>query len=188
MLGWLGIGLQAAGTALSFFGEKEKAESAEEYYEDLAAEEKRVAEANKEISLYDASVAEKDAYYEEQATALELALHYRQVEQVLGTQAARYAKSGVVISSDSPLDTMMQTVSDGIRDAEIIANNGLTAAARKRSLAARYRLLAEKGLRDAAAQAHLLEKAGAAEKTGYMYSAFGKLAEGVYNISYQLGY
>lgn len=184
----IGSLIQAGGSLLGIFGKVGQGEAAEDYYDDLADEQRRVAEVNRQISLEDASVAEKDAFFAEQSAALALSIHMKKLDHILGSQKARYAKSGVAVGSGSPLETMMSTLEDGLKDAKTIIYNGKTAAERRRDLARRYRKLAEAGLREAAAQAALLEDAGAAEKRGWLFSAGGDLAQGIFALGEEMGW
>jgi hypothetical protein len=175
--GWVGDVLDIGGKAFDVYGEMEKAKDAEQTAERQADEIKRAAEANKEISLYDASVMRKDAVAFEQAAAHALGIHMQRVDKVLGAASARLGKAGVVTTTGSALDLQERIIAEGSRDAVTLMNNGMTGYQRRLSAARRYELLAEKGLRDAAAHASLIERAGHDEQIGHYWSAAGRGAE-----------
>lgn len=175
--GWVGDLIDLGGDALGIYGELQKGEDAAKTAKRQAEEAKRAAEANREISLYDASVAAKDALAFEQAAADALAIHMVRVDKVLGAATARLGKSGVVTTSGSALELQERIISEGSRDALALMHNGRTGYERRMSAARRYELLAEKGLRDAAAHAALIEEAGRAEQIGHYWSAAGRGAE-----------
>jgi hypothetical protein len=169
------------GTGISAWSSYKQGQAAEERYEDQARNTQQVAAHNAEISLMDATVAEKDAVAAEQAYGRKLRAHMRQVDQVLGKARTGYGKAGVVTSSGSALDTLVDIARAGAEDAALITNEGKTAYERGKNVAARYRRLADFGLRDAAFQAGLLESAGADAASFGRWDAAGKLAEGLYD-------
>jgi hypothetical protein len=173
--------LSFAGTAFGIYSSYQQGQSAKEQYEGQADYTEEVAKHNSEISLLDASVAEKDAIAVETAYGWKLRRHMRQVDQVLGKARAGYAKSGVVASSGSALDTMVDIARSGAEDAALIAAEGKTAYERGKDIAARYRKLAAAGLRDAAYQASMLESAGADAATYGTLSALSVATEGLYD-------
>jgi hypothetical protein len=173
MSGW-GDLIDIGGKAIGLYGEKRKADDAKKTAKKQAKEVKRAAEANKELSLYDASVAAKDAFAFEQSAADSLAVHMGQVDKVLGQATARLGKSGVAVGSGSALELQQRIISEGARDAEILQHNGLTGYERRMSAAQRYKMLADKGLRDAAAHASLIEDAGRSEQIGHYWNAAGR--------------
>ncbi len=143
---------------------------------------KAAAKANAEISEYDATVAEKDAIAAEFQAGVAFQQHQTKVDSLLSNQRARYAKSGVVVNAGTPLEVMVKTAGDAAKDAELIKYNGLTKAQRYRSLASRYRMLADAGLRDAAMQAANIEEAGEYESRGYLMTGFANAFSDVSDI------
>jgi hypothetical protein len=169
--------LDFGGKAVGIYGEMQKAKDAEKTAKSQADEVERAAQANKEISLYDASVAAKDAIAFEQAAADGLASHMLRVDKVLGAAQARLGKAGVALTQGSALDVQERIIAEGSRDAVTLMHNGRTGYERRISAARRYELLAEKGLRDAAAHASLIEDAGRSEQIRHYWSAAGRGAE-----------
>jgi hypothetical protein len=181
----LGSVVKGVGGILGFAGEQEAGDAARDQADRQAAEAKRVAEENKEISLYDASVMEKDAIAAEYAHGVKLQNQMRAADLLLGKGTARLGKSGVSVSEGSALDAQVEIVREARRESDIIVNDGVTARERRRSAAERYRLLADKGLRDAAAHASILESAGAAEQSQHQLASYGQLlnsSESIYSV------
>lgn len=174
---WIGDVIEIGGKAVSLYGEMGKASDAEKTANAQANEVERAALANREISLYDATVARKDALAYEQASADALAVHMLRVNRVLGAAQARLGKTGVALTQGSALEMQERIIVEGSRDADTLIHNGRTGYERRMSAASRYDLLAEKGLRDAAAYATLIEQAGRSEQIGHYWSAAGRGAE-----------
>lgn len=175
--GWVGDVISIGGQALGIYSEYQKGEDADKTAERQADEVKRAAEANRQISLYDTSVAAADAWAYEQAAADAISMHMLRVDKVLGAATARLGKTGVVTTKGSALDLQERIITEGARDALTLMHNGRTGYERRLSAARRYELLAEKGLRDAAAHASLIEQAGRSEQIGHYWSAAGRGAE-----------
>jgi hypothetical protein len=172
-MGIFGDILDIGGGLLEIFGSISEGEDAEDYYEGMADYERATAKANADISLYDAEVAEKEAFYLELAAGYELQNQMKQVDKVMGTAMAKLGKSGVALGKGSALDIEVEIAAEGARDSAIIANEGKLAASRARSMAGRFRKLAAAGLRDSAYYAHALEKAGESAKAGAYWRAGG---------------
>jgi hypothetical protein len=172
-MSWFGDVLDIGGGILDIFGFVSEGEDAEEYYEGMADYERAKAKANADISLYDAEVAEKEAFYLELAAGYELQNQMKQVDRVMGTAMAKLGKSGVALGRGSALDIEVEIASEGARDSAIIANEGKLAAQRARSMANRFRKLADAGLRDSAYYANALERAGESAKAGAYWRAGG---------------
>ena len=166
--------LEIGGSALGIYSSIEQSKAAKEAGKRGAAAELSAAEANRALSYYDASVAEKDALEIEYQMGVALEVHKQTVDALLSSQRARYAKSGVVTSAGSALVVSQKTASDAHKDADIILYNGQTAAERTRSLALRYRMLGDAGLRDAAAQASMIESAAEMRSRAYLFSGASK--------------
>jgi len=149
------------------WGTKESAEATEDYAEAQSAELRRVAAANAALSLYDAQVAEKDANAIRFQTAIALGVQLKEAQRLISKQRTGYGKSGVAVGAGTPLTVMAESAAAAARDTELIKYEGQTAVQRRRSLAARYRMLAKHGLRDAAAQAVLLEDAARYRSKAY---------------------
>lgn len=185
----MGIGslIGLVGSGISAWSQWQAGESANAKASDQADHLRQVAAANREISLLDASAAEKDAAVAETAYGWRLRRHLVQVGKLVGSARTGYAKGGVAISG-SALDTVARIARDGAEDAALIAHEGKTAGDRGREVAERYRALADAGLRDAAFQASLIESAGADQAFyGRLQSASTSLA-GVYDYGESKGW
>jgi hypothetical protein len=185
--GW-GDWLDLAGKAFGIYSDLSAGEAADDAARKQADEYERAAKANAQLSLYDSSVARKDAMAFEQQSAAALAIHMQQVDKVLGAARARLGKTGVSVSEGSALAMQTRIISEGERDALTLMHNGRTGYERRMSAARRYEMLAEKGLRDAAAHASLIESAGRSEQIGHYWSAAGRGAEFVESLGRSEGW
>jgi len=175
------FGLSAVST---FLGAKKSEDQAEAQASQVQA----AAAENRRISLYDASVADDDARATEYAAGLALRSHLKKAERLVSSQRARFAKAGVVVSSGSPMDVIAETAGELAFDAEVLRYEGQTRADRYRSLASRYRMLADAGLRDAAAQAALIEDAGEDRSLAYLLSGGAKTIGAGYELAKGFGW
>jgi len=181
-----GTVLQVAGIGLGAYSSFKQSQAVEDRSQRQAQEVKDTSEFNRMLSLYDASISEKEAQQQIYKTNVALKIHMKNTANLISSQRARYAKAGVAPGTGTPLDVQADTAAAAARDGQMILFNGLTAAERKRDLAKRFRLLADEGLRDAAAKASMIEEAGAAESKMYQLETFGRVAEGVYTLGDQL--
>ena len=176
-MGWSDIVSSVAkvgGAVIGMIGDKKKSDAAQDYADKQGDATLASAEANKELSLYDASVAEQEAGESFKQYNRNLILHNRMSTQLLGKQRTTVAKSGVVSGTGTPLDVMIQTGKELAEDASIIKYEGQKAVERRKGIAQRYRLLADKGLRDAANTASLLQDTAKWESTGYKLDSLQK--------------
>ena len=137
---------------------------------------------NSAISRYDALVARQDALYAETSTGDDVREFLRQANQLVSAQKTNFAKSGVTMTGSAKTVTDF-TRRELARRTEIIRFNGLTAAQAKLSLAKRYDMLAESGLRDAAAQSFQIQQAGAAASNAARINGFAATMNGLYRMS-----
>jgi len=156
----LGNVVDIAGTGIGLYSDYKSGKEAKKSAEDQADSIIEAAENNRQLSLYDASVSEKEAIEAFKSNQRNLKLHYRMADSLLGAQTVSYAKGGAVASTGTPIDVMEQTAIRLGEDARIIQYEGKKAVDQRKSLAHRYRLLADAGLRDASATAALIEKTG----------------------------
>ncbi len=181
-MGWFDSGSSGSswagliGAGLSIYSKTKEADAVEDQAKAQADAVASSAAANAKISRYDATVAEKDALEVELQAGIALRQHKKKIASLLSSQRAGYGAAGVAINTGSALEVMADTAAEGARDAEMIMYNGQTNAERQRSLAKRYRMLADSGLRDAAAQAALIEDAGDYTSKALQISA---LSEGI---------
>jgi len=149
-----------------------QASSTKEYAEDQAEADRKAAEANAAISRYDAEVALKLKEASQYKTTVALANQSNKIMELLGSQKFAYADNGISVGVGTPAQTLDRTRELGKRDAEIILYNGKRASDEYQSLHDRYLMLADKGLRDAAAAANLaLEAASNSVDTIYANTA-----------------
>lgn len=187
---WGGVvstGLQIGGAALGAYGSYSAAQAAEDQAKDQAAEYQRAAKANSKISHYDAQVAEENAKAEYETTVAEFKKHYFDVNKLLSTQRTRFAKAGVAGGTGTPLTVAGNTAKRAYTDGQIILHNGENAIQRQKSLAKRYRMLADAGLRDAAAQSAMIRDAGSDAATSYYVTGLTNLFDNTYNIMDTMG-
>jgi hypothetical protein len=177
-----GTVLQGAGTVLGFMSDSDAEDAAEDAADRQADEYQRVALANSEISLYDAAVAKRIGVKQRFEKNAKAGLMYKDLNKFMASQRTRYAKSGVAISKGTPVDVMEQTLIEGARDIMNVKYEGQSAKAKADSLAKRYKLLADKGLRDSAAQASLIEEAANDTVDAMKWNKYGKLATNVYDV------
>jgi|LSQX01.3.fsa_nt_gb hypothetical protein len=138
----------------------------------------RVAEDNKAISLYDADVVEKSAREQAYRNGIELMIETRNMKQYMGALKASMAKSGVSLSSGTPVDIEVYSQQSFIQDLEMIKYNGKKAEEKQRELAERYRLLADKGMRDSAVwAATILDTAKDKSNSTLIYGITNALAK-----------
>ena len=174
--------LQTAGTVVGFLGDSDAEKAAGKSADRQAEEIERVALANREISLSDAAVAKRIGIKNRFEKHAKAGLMYKSLNKLMASQRTRYAKSGVAIGEGTPVDVMEQTLIDGAKDIMNVKYEGQSAKAKADSLAKRYKLLADKGLRDAAAQASLIEEAAEDTQDAMRWDKYGKLAGNIFNI------
>lgn len=174
--------LEGAGTVIDWLGSEDEKKAVEKQAEKQADEAKRVAEANKEISLYDAEVARRIGLQKKFEADAQAGLMYNNLQKLLAAQRTRYGKAGVALKAGSPVDVMEQTTIDAAKDIMNIKYKGQSAKASADSLAERYKLLADKGLRDAAAQASLIEDAAADTVEALKWKQYGTAVGDIYTL------
>lgn len=172
--------LDIGSAAADIFGNVKKGDESKKIAEQNAEAIRQQAENNKQVSLYDASVAEAQARELYKRNQLELNSFIQQGNAFLGQQKARISKSGVAVGTGSALTVYAKSAYEIQKDVNIIKYNGQSAISRAKSLARRYKILAELGLRDAAAQASIMEETGAlAQQESY----FKAISSGLNSLS-----
>jgi hypothetical protein len=177
----IGIGL---GLLSTYMASKEKKESGK----DVARATKKAAAWNAKLSLYDAAVMEDQARQIQYRTGIELQLHASMIDRILGSQKATYGASGVTGGTGSALDVAAATAAAGAQDADTIRYEGNKAAKYAVKMADRYRLLAEGGLREAAAYASAIIDTSRAQANAMLISGGAKFAGDIYGIGSQEGW
>ena len=112
---------------------------------------------------YNRKIGENNALAAEYAAAQEADLFDDRLKVILASQGPRYAKSGVVINQDTPLEIAVDTAAEGAAERLAILHGGVVAASAARTNA--------QGQQFAANNARL--NAGAARTSGYLNAAAG---------------
>lgn len=170
----------ALGAGLSLLGALQKSKSTKEAGKDQSKAVKESAAENAALSRYDASVMMDQAQEIQYVTGLKLVQHGKMMEAFIGKQKAAYGKSGVSVGTGSALDVVAHTAKQGALDSQTIRYEGEKARSRALSAAKRYRMLADAGLRDAAATASIIEDTANDLSTGQLYSGIGQFAVNAY--------
>jgi hypothetical protein len=187
-MSWLSTGLQLVGLGADLYSSYKNSDAAEEQGELQAEEYRATAAANAEISRYDANVERLMAIEQSYVGNQTVATHRRKLETFVGTQKARFSKSGVYTEGGSPLDVAASTIKDGLADEYTIRNEGRKASQTHALLAERYEMLATKGLREGASYAAMASQAGDDASSAYMISGIGSAASKAYNIAADYGW
>lgn len=178
----------AAGIGISLFSSKKQSDAAKKVSRQQAENIEKAAAENRKLSLYDASVAMEAAGNERVAMGFKLRQHLEYVNKFLGAQRTRFAKSGVVTTTGSPASVMRETIEKGIEDYQTLRYEGLKAIKQNKSLAKRYRMLADAGMRDAAAQASVVRAEGKAASSAYMLSGISTGLQQIYSLGSDQGW
>ena len=171
---------EAAGGLIDYFGSEDEKKAVSKAADRQEAELLRVAMANKELSLYDARVARDIGITRRFEADMKAGLMYKNMQKLLASQRTRFAKSGVALKMGTPVDVMEQTTKLAARDIMNLKYKGRSAKASADSLSARYKLLASKGLRDAAAQASLIQEAASDREDAITWDQRSTVAKTVY--------
>jgi len=180
--------LQGIGIAASLYGASQQSSAAQDQASTQAASIRETAAHNAAISRYDAYVSRGEAQEAWLKTNTELSQMRQQGDLFLSTQKARYGKSGVAVSTGTPLETMSRTQGEFLEDERTIAYEGLKDIKRAESLASRYDMLADYGLRDAAAQASLTIQAGNDASNAAWISGINQASQTTYQMGSQSGW
>ncbi|WP_028313219.1 hypothetical protein [Desulfatibacillum aliphaticivorans] len=175
-----GEAISLIGQGLGLFSSLMAGGAAESAGKAQAAAIVQAAEANAEISRYDAEVAREDAKEAVFQTSVAVELSAKTMDKILGQQKARFAKSGVMVNTGTPLEVMAQTAVDAATDTELTKYNGLKTRDRQLALAKRYEMMADAGLADAAAQAYAIESAASDRASGYLMTGVTNAASFVF--------
>ena len=156
---WVSDAISAGGLLLDYFATEDEKDAISNAADAQEAEYMRVALANRAISEYDARVAKNIGLDRRFESEMKAGLMYNNLQKILATQRTRFAKSGVALKMGTPVDVMEETTKRGARDIMNVKYEGRSAKAAADSLSQRYKLLGEKGLRDAAAQSSMIQDA-----------------------------
>jgi len=155
---------------------------------DAAAEARRVAADNAELSRYDQQVALRTAEDIRKKAERDFTLRFQNMEKLLGAQKAAFASSGVRVGEGTPINVMSTTVDKAMRDASVEYYENRNAESRARSQAERFGLLAEKGLREAGGAAFLTEQASRTAANNAQSQGYATGAKNIYAIGEAIGY
>jgi len=156
---WVSGAISVGGMLMDYFATEDEKDAISGAADRQEAEYMRVALANKAISEYDARVARDIGLTRRFEADMKAGLMYNNLQKILGQQRVSYAKSGVALKMGTPVDVMEETTKRGARDIMNVKYEGTSAKAAADSLAARYKLLGEKGLRDGAALSSMIQDA-----------------------------
>lgn len=159
--GWVSGAVSIGGSLIDYFASEEEKDAIEDAADRQEAEALRVALANKKISLYDARIARRIGMNRRFEADAKAGMMYDNLQALLAAQRTRYAKSGVALKSGTPITVMENTTRNAAKDIMNIKYKGKTAQQEANDLAERYKLLGNKGLRDAAATSALIQETAA---------------------------
>lgn len=148
-MGWLDSALTLVSIGGSAYNSLKQSDNIKAAGAASAAEVERAAKDNAEISRYDADVIDKMAREQAYATGVELLVATRTMNKQMKALKSSAAKSGIALSG-TVKDVEKYSQDNFISDLEMIKYNGKKAEDQQRDLADRYRLLADKGLRESA--------------------------------------
>lgn len=177
--------ISAGGAIYNYFAKDKAADAAKDTAKINAANTLAAAKANAKISRYDAEVAEENADEVRLKTIEEFKVHHYNTNKLLGQQRSRLAKSGVVTTVGTPAHVMATTAKNAYKDGQTILRNGKNAEDQMRSLASRYRMLADNDLRDGSATAYYIRQAGSNAAEMYTIQATTEFATNMYNLNKQ---
>lgn len=178
----------AAGSIVGAYTSYKQSEDAEDRADRQAAEVQRASKANAELSIYDAEVMELAANEEIRSYNDDLIQFNRELNELLATQKTRIAKSGFVTTSGTPLSVMEQTLKTGRKEYAKIKYEGEKRVDYRKSEAKRYRMLADKGLREGSAQASLIREEGQNRSDYYMYAGISQGLTDIYDLGSNAGW
>jgi len=120
----LGATLSTASSALSVMGSLSSSSTQQSNYEYQA-----------HMANYNAQIQSNNAIMAERAAVFEADMHDDRLKRLMGTQESRFAKSGVVINQDTPLQVASETAEQGALDRLAILYRGKTQATANRAAA-----------------------------------------------------
>jgi hypothetical protein len=181
--GWFDDVIGVGGALFDFYGKQKAREDAENQGEEQAKMYEQTARANAKLSMYDAEVARLAGLSAEAQADYVAGQTYEKVRAVLSTQTARYAKSGVVPGTGTPLEVEAYTAREAASEIAMIKYNGQTAKQRAFAEAEKYKLAAENGLYLGNIQASLAQMAGSDRADAYNWESMASLFSNTYKIS-----
>ena len=151
----LGQTLTTLGAASGIFGSIYSSQTQQANYEYQA-----------HMANYNAAIADNNAVMAEQAAEYEADLFDDRLKRMMSTQTTKYAKSGVVINQDTPLDVAADTSSEGALERLAILYRGQTEADASRASAVGQRFASVNAKQNASRAKYggYLNAAGAAAK------------------------
>lgn len=177
--------LKFGGFAVDQYAREEQQESLEDITKKQIEELKTAADVNAGLLNYDADVAEENAISSRNRGDIAYLRNKQKTDEVIATQTARYAKSGVSVDSGTPVDVAMKTAEKGFVEGLMMRNNARVEAEQYMSLAEKKRLAATETLRRAAAQANIAEEAMEDKLTALEYSQWSSGGQFIYQTGVQ---
>ena len=181
--GWFDDVLGVGGALFDFYGKQKARGDAEDQGKDQADMYKRTAAANSKLSMYDAEVARLSGLSVEAQADYVAAQTYEKAKAILSSQTARYAKSGVVPGTGTPLDVEEFTAREAGSEIAMIKYNGRTAKQQALAMAEKYEMAAENGLYLGNIQANLAQQAGSDRADACNWESLSSLFSNTYKIS-----
>ena len=123
------------------------------------------------MANYNAAIADNNAVMAEQAAEFEADLFDDRLKRLMSKQTTKYAKSGVVINQDTPLDVAADTSSEGALERLAILYRGQNEADASRASAVGQRF----------ASVNAKQNASRAKYGGYLNTATAA-GKGAYNL------
>ena len=167
--------LLAAGTAVSVAGSLQAAGAMRQAGEQA----EKTARYNQSIRERNAKVAENNADYRRRVGEREVGRFQEQFGKLQARAGVAFRKAGVVASTGTPLQVLMENANQAEIDAQTIRLQALTDAGQLREQAANERLAGQLTLLEGRSQRAALNM----QARSKMFDAFTSLAEGGYRIA-----
>lgn len=185
---WVDDVIGIGGAVIDVYGKQKAKSDAEDQGDAQADMYRRTAAANSKLSLYDAEVARRAGLTAEAQADYVAAQSYEKAKAILSSQTTRYAKSGVVAGTGTPLDVEEYTAREAASEIAMIKYNGRTAKEQALSMAEKYTMAAENGLYLGNIQANLAQMAGNDRADAYNWESISSLFSNTYKLGKDSGW
>lgn len=169
------VALMAAGTAISAAGSMQAASGMKA----AGRQAMQTAEYNASINERNARVADQEADLRERVAGREELRFRKQFNKLQAKAGTAYRKAGVIASSGTPLQVMMDNANEAEEEVQLIKLTGATEAGRLREGGVNQRLAGQLALLEGRAQ----QQAFNIQARGKMFDALSTVAFGGYRIS-----
>jgi hypothetical protein len=186
--GWLDDIIGIGGALFDMYGTYQAGESAKDQGDKQAEIYERTAKANAKLSMFDAEVARLSGLGMEAKADYVAGQTYQKAQEILASQTARYAKSGVAVKTGTPLDVERETAREAASEIAMIKYNGQTAKQKALAEAEKYKLAAENGLYLGNLQATLAQIAAEDRAETYMWQNISGLFKNAYSLGKDSGW